>query len=112
MNGFELPDSIAWALLIVVVAIVLDTLLGLIKAIKGGDFDFKLLPKFLATGILPFVGALAILATAAEFIGAPYMELFYIAAAAVLAKYILEIRDKILTIFELKSFDNVDDRDA
>ena len=106
MIGFELPNSIAWALLIVVVAIILDTLFGLIKAFKGGDFDFKLLPKFLATGILPYVGALVLLAMAAEFIGAPYRELFYMAAVAVLAKYLIEIKDKILIIFVLNSFDD------
>lgn len=105
MTGFELPDSIVMALLIVVVAIVLDTLLGLIKGIKGDNFDFKLLPKFLASGILPYVGALVLLAMAAQYIGAPYRELFYLAAAAVLAKYLIEIKEKILIIFEIKSFD-------
>ena len=96
-----LPESIICVFIVVVVAIILDVILGAIKAAKD-DFDafnLRTLPKFLATGILPYVGGLGILALAAQFVGEPFAALFYAAAAAVAAKYVAEIKDKIMAIF-------------
>jgi hypothetical protein len=87
--------------LIVAAAIVIDALLGVIKAAKDDcdSFDFRKLPKFLANGVLPYVGGLGILALAAEFVGDVFIGLFYPAAAAVTAKYVAEIKDKLIAIF-------------
>ncbi|MFY9175198.1 MAG: hypothetical protein WAO24_07680 [Peptococcia bacterium] len=95
------PTGILTALIVVVAAIVLDTVFGAIKAARDDydSFNFRLLPKFLATGILPYVGALGILALAATFVGEPFTALFYASAAAVTAKYIAEIKDKLEWIF-------------
>jgi len=96
-----LPEGIIYTFIVVVAAIVLDVIFGAIKAAKDDfdAFDFRLLPKFLATGILPYVGSLLVLALAAEFIGDPFAALFYAAAATVLAKYVTEIKDKLAWIF-------------
>jgi len=101
MFDITLADGVLYSLIVVVVAIVIDTLLGAIKAAKDDydSFDFRKLPKFLATGILPYVGGLSILALAAEFVGDVFIGLFYPAAAAVTAKYVAEIKDKLVGIF-------------
>lgn len=93
-------EGAAWAFMIVAAAIVIDTILGAVKAAKSDydSFDFRRLPKFLGTGILPYVGGLGILAIAAEFIGAPFEALFYAAVAATTAKYITDIKDKLSNI--------------
>jgi hypothetical protein len=96
-----LPESIICVFIVVVVAIILDVILGAIKAAKD-DFDafnLRTLPKFLASGILPYVGGLGILALAAQFVGDPFTALFYASAAAVTAKYVAEIKDKLEWIF-------------
>lgn len=87
--------------LVVVVAIVIDTILGAVKAATADcdSFNFRKLPKFLATGILPYVGGLGVLALAAKFVGDVFIGLFYPAAAAVTAKYVAEIKDKLVEIF-------------
>lgn len=96
-----MQQSVFITFLIVVVAIVIDVLLGAIKAAKADydSFDFRKLPKFLATGVLPYVGGLGILALAAEFVGDVFVGLFYPAAAAVTIKYVAEIKDKLIAIF-------------
>lgn len=93
--------TVLYAFVVVAGAIVLDTLLGAINAIvkMDEDFDLRQLPRFLASGILPYIGGLAILATAAEVIRAEFEVLFFAAAAAVTAKYLAEIKDKISALF-------------
>lgn len=87
--------------LVVAVAIVIDTILGAVKAAMADcdSFNFRELPRFLATGILPYVGGLGVLALAAKFVGDVFIGLFYPAAAAVTAKYVAEIKDKLVEIF-------------
>jgi len=101
MSSFLATDGVLWTLIIVVAAIIIDTILGAIRAALDDydSFDFRLLPKFLATGILPYLGGLLILALAAEFIGDPFAALFYAAAAAATAKYVADIKDKLEDIF-------------
>ncbi len=91
------------ATLIVVAAIVLDAVLGVIKSFKPDTepFEFKKLPQFIASGILPYVGGLIVLAVVAQFIGEPYTAIYYPLAAAVLAKYLVEIKDKFACLFNL-----------
>jgi hypothetical protein len=93
--------TVLYVLLVVVAAIIIDTLLGAIKAaIKPEEtFDIRKLAKFLATGILPYGGALGLLAAAAEFVGNEFEAIFFAAAAAVTAKYLAEIKDKLSALF-------------
>lgn len=108
--------GVAWAFLIVAAAIVIDTVLGAIKAAKSDydSFDFRRLPKFLGTGILPYIGGLGILAIAAEVIGEPFAALFYAAAAATTAKYITDIKDKLSNILgiDITHSDGIGDDEA
>jgi len=99
-----LENTVIYLFITVTAAIVVDTVLGVVKSFKAGydSFDIRLLPKFLATGILPYVGGLGIIALAAQFIGEPYAVLFYTTAAGVTAKYVAEIKDKLMAIFGLQ----------
>lgn len=93
--------TVLYAFVVVTGAIILDTALGVVKAIvkKDEGFDFRKLPLFLANGILPYVGGLGLLAAAAQLIRAEFEVLFFAAAAAVTAKYLTEIKDKIMGLF-------------
>jgi hypothetical protein len=63
------------------------------------NFDFRKLPQFVATNIFPYVGGLTLVATLANVIGDPYSALFYPIAAAVLLKYLTDIKDKLSILF-------------
>ncbi len=90
-------DPVYLSFIAVAAAIVIDTILGAVKAaIKPKEtFDIRELPRFLANGILPYVGSLGVLAAAAVFVGAEFEILFFAAAAATTAKYLFEIKDKL-----------------
>lgn len=93
--------TVWYATLIVVVSILIDAILGIILTFKDGNepFDFKKLPQFISKNIFPYVGGLLVIALAAEYIGTPYDVLFYPLAVAVLAKYVVEIKDKLQNMF-------------
>lgn len=99
-----LSDGVLWSFITVTVAILLDVILGVVKSVmaEGEGFDLRLLPKFLATGILPYVGGMGVLALAAEFVGEPFTAVFYAASAATLAKYLVEVKDKVGCIFDIE----------
>lgn len=98
-----LTDGVGYAFMVVVTAIVVDTVLGALKSVKSDyDFDIRKLPQFLASGVLPYVGGLGVLALAAQFVGEPFAALFYASAAAVTLKYVAEIKDKISNMFGVK----------
>lgn len=88
-------QGVVYTLLVVMGLIIVDTLLGVVKAIAEGTFDVRLLADYLKTGILPYIGALVILAIGAlyvqpEFFGA----VFAASAAAVIAKFGTDVIDK------------------
>lgn len=94
------PNVGIWASLVVVsVAIALDTILGILLGIKDKTFDVALLPKFLLTGVLPFIGSLLVMAVLAHYIAAPFAGMFYAAVATVVAKYIGDIWEKLRLLF-------------
>lgn len=104
MNGsldFLLNATVWYALFVVVVAILLDAVLGIIKTFKPDEenFDFKKLPQFVSNSIFPYVGGLVALAVVAEFVGQPYDAIFYPVAVAVGLKYVNEIYEKAKTLF-------------
>ncbi len=101
---FVLPQVVYLAFIIVAAAIIMDTVLGIIKAVVDPQQTFLVtkLPAFLASGILPYVGALGIVALGAHFIGEPYAALFYAAAAATLVKYLADIKNKLAAILSAK----------
>ncbi len=92
--------EITIALCSVLGLIVVDTALGVIMAISQGHFDLRKLPQFLRTNILPYAGGLLILALAGG--NTQLQAIFFAAAAATSMKFLLEIKDKIKTIYDLK----------
>lgn len=87
------------SMIIAAAVIALDTVLGILLGIKDKTFDAALLPRFLFTGILPFVGGLIILAVLANYIATPFAEMFYVSAAAIAAKYIADVWEKLKLLF-------------
>lgn len=86
----------------ILVIILLDTLLGVILSIKAKAFDVRKLPQFLATNLLPYGGGLLCLALAGCIAGdysIQILAIFYAAAAAAAAKFLAEIKDKVVQIF-------------
>lgn len=94
------PDvGVGYTLLVVAAAIALDTILGILLGIKFKEFNVAALPQFLFTGVLPFIGGLALLALLAKYIDVPFAGMFYTSAAAVMAKYVADLWDKIKLLF-------------
>jgi len=84
---------------IVVLAIILDTVFGVILALKEGEFQWQELPRFLGTNVLPYCLGLAVLGVVAQYIGEPFGYIYYPVAVAVFARYIAKIIEKIREIF-------------
>ena len=92
-------QGVIYALLVIVGLIVIDTLMGVIKAVSGGSFDIRLLADYLKTGVLPYFGSLVLLG-----IGALYVQpelfgaIFAASALATIAKFGTDIIDKTKTM--------------
>jgi len=86
-------------LLVVLAAIMLDTLLGILLSVKLKTFSTSVLPQFLANNVLPYIGGLLILAVFANYV--PDMAyLFYAGVALVTAKFSKEaLIDKLQALF-------------
>jgi hypothetical protein len=81
--------------------ILLDTLLGVILALKTGTFAFKLFPKFLVNNIFPYVSSLLILAFFSIYDTADkiFYGLFLTACTGISIKFGVEaIKEKLLAI--------------
>ena len=94
-----------WRVLLVVVAgILLDAVLGILTTFRADheNFDIRKLPRFIATGIFPYVGGLTAVAVVSNQVGPPYDYVFYGFAIPVLAKYVAEIMDKLTVLFGAK----------
>ena len=86
-------------LLVVLASILLDLLLGVLIAIKKGEFSLSILPHFLAANVFPYVGGLVILALLSVYL-AQMEYLYYAAAAIVTVKFSKEaLLDKITILF-------------
>lgn len=93
-----LDMAVVWALVAVIILIALDTLLGWLIAFSRGEFDLRRAPQFLRTNILPYVGSLMLLAIASMTL-AEIKAIFYPAAAAAAAAFMVDIKDKLTSIF-------------
>ena len=88
-----------WIALLTVLAIItLDTLLGILVSLKQGEFNFRELPRFLQTAILPFVGGLLLLGLV-SMLSPEIAAIFYAAVAATAAKFLAEVKDKVVILF-------------
>lgn len=104
-GGLVLEDIITpetgvwWSLVIVAVAIAADTILGVLLGLKNKEFDVRILPQFILTGILPYLGGLLILTGLAHFVSAPFAGMYYTAAVFVVGKYVKDLWDKLKQLF-------------
>jgi len=94
------------SLLFVVGLVLADTVLGGLVAKKQGEFDWALLPQFLGSGILIYVGGLLVLASLAYLMpfilpqtAGPLGGIFYTAAVTVAIKYFADLKDKVKLLF-------------
>ena len=77
----------------VLVLILVDVALGILAAVVTATFDVRKLPSFLRQNVLPYLGALTLLALVAA---QPELKiLFFASAAAVVAKFLADIKDKV-----------------
>ena len=91
----ELPQAIGPALVMVLAAIGLDFVFGIMVGLKDKTFDVRLLPQFIVSGVIPYVGGLIFLAIAAQQVGLMYKEVFLSVAGLIAMKYTAELKDKI-----------------
>lgn len=103
--ALDLDMTIVYTLLAALAVIVVDTLIGIVRAVAAGDFDVRYLPKFLQTAVLPYVGSMLILAVFSVFI-AEIKALLMISAGFVIPKFLAEIKDKLVSMSMHKKEDN------
>ena len=100
LNEFDIIAlPVLQAVLVVAAAIALNAILGMILAAKEGEFDIRRMPEFLATHVLPYLGGLLLVGWVAHLLPEPYSAVFYPVAAAALAKYLADIKDKLAGLF-------------
>jgi len=90
----QISPQMVQALLVTVGLIALDTLLGWLKAIVNGGWDWHKVGRFLETSVLPYVGGLLALAILA-LLQPNTIAVFYASAAAADVKLVADIVSKI-----------------
>lgn len=105
-----LQNITVWrALIIILTMISADTILGILVAIFRSELKLHVakLPQFLKTNVLPFMGALTLLAGLQEYMTEFETLLgtaFYTSATFVLAKFVVEIKDKLQCLFSKQDY--------
>lgn len=98
-DGGGTPMANRWIALLTVLAIItLDTVLGILASLKQGEFDWRELPRFLQTAILPYIGGLLLLGLV-SMLSNEVAAIFYAAVAATAAKFLAEVKDKVVVLF-------------
>ena len=96
-------QGVLYALQVIIGLIIADTLLGIIKAYSSKSFDVALLPDYLRTSILPYVGALVILGACALYVQPElFGGIFAASAVAVIVKFVTDIVNKIKAMTGVK----------
>lgn len=75
-----------------------DSFMGIWVSLKNNTFNIREVPKFLVNNVFPYIGGLIILALVST-LSEELAALFYAADAAVMAKFMVEIKDKIAVLF-------------
>ena len=91
---FAVAPEVIKALILALGVIVADALLGLVRAISRGEFDVRMLPRFLRTNVLPYAGGLLVLAVFSMFIE-EIKAILLTSTGFVVAKFLAEILDKL-----------------
>lgn len=92
--------AVLFGLKLALIAILCDTAIGWLLAFVSGEFDIRMVPQFLKTNVLPYFGALVVLAlvTVAD---AAYAPLFYFICLIVTTKFGIEaLKDKLTQFFK------------
>lgn len=98
-DGGGTPLANRWIALLTVLAIItLDTLLGILVSLKQGEFNWRELPRFMQTAILPYIGGLLLLGLV-SMLSPEIAAIFYAAVAATAAKFLAEVKDKVVILF-------------
>lgn len=96
----EINPVILNSLIISLCFILIDTLFGVLLAIKNKTLKVNELARFLSSAILPYMGSLIILGLGANFIS-ELMPVFLTAVALVSAKFGIEcIKEKLIILFK------------
>lgn len=96
----NLDPRVLWTFLGIVTLIVVKTLLAWIIAWRDGAFDIREAPRFLVTNVLPYAAGILVLALPS--IWHPELAaIYYVAAGLVSLKYLAEIKDKFMLLFEV-----------
>ena len=87
--------GVIYTLLVVLGLIVIDTLLGVLKAFASKSFDVALLPDYLRTSVLPYIGSLVLLGIGALYVQPEIFGAIFVASAlATMGKFGKEIYSK------------------
>jgi len=87
---FQISPQMLWALLSTVGLIALDTLLGWVKAIVKGEWDWHKVGRFLMTSVLPYVASLLALAVL-TLLQPNTVAVFYTSVAAADVQFVADI---------------------
>lgn len=96
--GSFMASKVLAALGGVLALILADFVLGVLVSMRSGTFDVRKLPQFLETSFVPYAGGLLILALFSSTDQALEV-LFFAISAAVYAKFLADIKDKIAQLF-------------
>ena len=92
------PDMMVLHALLGVIAIVLaDFLLGVLLAFVNGEFELTKLPLFLKENLLPYVGALLILAFIST-VSPAVKIIFFVAVGLATLKFLADLKTKLTSI--------------
>ena len=95
-----MDNTILNSLIISLVLILTDALMGIFLSIKGKTFDIRVMPQFLKTNLLPYIGGLLIIGIGANYIS-ELMPVFLTCVSLVSIKFGIEIiKDKVIKLFE------------
>jgi hypothetical protein len=98
--SINLDPKILWVFLGLLTLIVVKTLLAWIVAWRDGKFDVREAPRFIVTQVLPYVAGLLVLALPSLW-HEDLAAIYYVAAGLVAVKYIAEVKDRFMALFEV-----------
>lgn len=84
-----IDSTIMSSLVVALTAIFLDMILGVLISIMDKTFDFSILPRFLATNVMPYAGGLIILALFASYVS-EWEYVYYTGVGLVAVKFTKE----------------------
>lgn len=98
--GFLQQKMVWYSILICVALILADAVLGWIKAYVEGKFTFTLVPKFIKSNLLPYIGGLLVIAFLAALNPDQFQPVFLTVVGLVDVKFGVDvIKEKVIGLF-------------